>query len=68
MIFTMTLSEYIKHKGDAEAARILGIKIRTAASWRRGERMPRPEQARRIVSLTGGEVSLADIYAERLAA
>lgn len=59
----MTLSDYIKEVGDAEAGRLFGVGERTAASWRRGERRPRPEKAREIVVATGGKVSFSDCYA-----
>ncbi|MDE3023456.1 MAG: hypothetical protein KGI54_16675 [Pseudomonadota bacterium] len=58
----MRLAEYIKKHGDAHCAAMWGVKVRTTAGWRRGERTPRPAQARLIVSTTGGEVSLAEIY------
>ena len=58
----MTLAEYIKQFGDLDAAKLFGVKERTAASWRRGERRPRPEVAASIVAATGGEVTLDGIY------
>ena len=60
----MRLTDYIKEHGDAACAATFGVKERTTASWRRGERTPRPEQARRIVVATGGTVSMSDIYVE----
>lgn len=59
----MTLVEFIQKKGDAACAELFGVKLRTIGSWRRLERMPRPAQARRIVEVTGGAVSMAGIYA-----
>lgn len=58
----MTLSEYIKTHGDEACALAWGVKPRTTASWRRGERMPRPDQAHRIVQTTAGQVDYAGIY------
>lgn len=58
----MRLKDYIEKHGDSECARIFGVKERTTASWRRLERIPRPEQARKIVSATNGEVNMAGIY------
>ncbi len=59
----MKLSDYIKAKGTAECAELFGVSESTIKSWRWGARMPRPEKANEIVSATGGEVSLAEIYA-----
>lgn len=61
----MRLKDYIEKHGDSECARIFGVKERTAASWRRLERMPRPEQARKIVAATGGEVGMSGIYTDQ---
>lgn len=58
----MKLSLYIQNIGDEAAATLFSVEERTAASWRRGERHPRPKKAREIVMLTGGDVSYADIY------
>lgn len=58
----MKLSLYIKNIGDEAAAALFNVEVRTAASWRLGERHPRPKKAREIVLLTGGDVSFADIY------
>lgn len=59
----MTLQEFIARKGDAVIAQQLGAKPRTVASWRRGERLPRPHQARRLVELSEGALSLDAVYA-----
>jgi hypothetical protein len=58
----MTLVEFIQKEGDAAAAALFGVKLRTIGSWRRLERTPRPTQARRIVEATQGRVSMAGIY------
>lgn len=60
----MRLPDYIKKHGDAKCAEMWCVKVRTTAGWRRGENLPRTTQARIIVATTGGEVSLAEIYAE----
>jgi DNA-binding XRE family transcriptional regulator len=52
--------------GDEEAARRLGVKLRTVKSWRLGDRTPRPEQARAIVGVL--PVTLDDIYGAQRAA
>lgn len=61
----MTLAEYIKKNGHAEAARLFGVSLSTIKSWRWGQRTPRPDKANEIVSVTGGEVSLSGIYAQK---
>lgn len=58
----MCFTQYIAEHGDAECAERWGVKARTVASWRRRERLPRPEQARVIVAETRGQVSMEDIY------
>lgn len=58
----MKFKTYIQQHGDEKCAQIFNVKPRTVASWRRGERYPRPEQARNIVEKTFGEVTLSDIY------
>lgn len=58
----MKLKAYIEWKGEPYCAELFGVKIRTIASWRRGERRPRPDQANEIVRLTRGTVQLEDIY------
>lgn len=60
----MTLSDYIKHVGHERAAELFGVSLATVKAWRWGARTPRPEAANRIVQVTGGEVSLAGIYAQ----
>jgi transcriptional regulator with XRE-family HTH domain len=57
---TMRLDKYIKQAGDKAAAQLFGVAERTAASWRRGERIPSPEAARIIVSLS--PVTFEGIY------
>ena len=47
----MTLIEYIETVGDAAAAKVFGVKVRTAKSWRLGDRIPRPKIAKRIIRL-----------------
>lgn len=60
----MDLPTFIEAIGDEEAARLFDVKERTAASWRRGERWPRPEKARHIETVTKGRVSFSEIYRE----
>jgi DNA-binding transcriptional regulator YdaS (Cro superfamily) len=61
----MNLKTYIERMGDAVLAVELGVSHWTVRSWRVGTRTPRPEQANKIVAMSGGEVSLADIYGPR---
>lgn len=58
----MKLSSYIEKHGDHECSIMFNVKVRTVASWRRGERFPRVDQARLIVDVTGGDVSFSDIF------
>jgi len=59
----MNLSDYIKRKGTKEAAQLFGVSEAAAKSYRYGWRVPRPDVANRIVLATGGEVTLAEIFA-----
>ena len=56
----MRLPEYIEKVGAAKFAKLIGVKKRTAESWKRMERRPRPEQAQRIVEKT--PVTMEGIY------
>lgn len=58
----MTLADYITHVGDEAAAAEFGVEVRTAASWRRGERSPRPRKAAEIIRVSGGRFAFDDIY------
>lgn len=60
----MKLSDYIKARGIPESAKLFGITEAAAKSYRYEWRTPRPEVANRIVAATGGEVTLAEIYAQ----
>lgn len=59
---TQSLPEFIESVGDDEAARLFGIKRRTAESWRRRERYPKVASAPRIIEATRGRVDYAGIY------
>ena len=59
---TMQLPDLIAEIGDAEFGRLVGAPVRTVQSWRRRERLPRPEQARQIVRLAAGRISFEGIY------
>lgn len=60
----LSLPDFIAKLGDERAAELFDVKVRTVQSWRRRERYPRPDQARRIVAAAGGEVSYAGIFSE----
>lgn len=60
----LSLPDFIAKIGDESAVELFGAKLRTVQSWRRRERYPRPDQARRIVAASGGEVSYAGIFSE----
>lgn len=56
---------YLEALGDKKAAEHLRVPKRTVQSWRLGERLPRPTQAREITLLA--PISMNDIYGERVA-
>ena len=58
----MLLKHYIEHIGDAGSGALFGVKERTAASWRLGDRTPRHGKALDIVRLTKGRVSYSECY------
>lgn len=59
----MNLKTYIDQRGEAAVATALNVSMWTVRSWRLGTRTPRAKKANEIVAVTGGEVTLADIYA-----
>lgn len=59
----MNIREYITNTGEARIAFALGVSLWTVRSWRLGTRSPKPEHANKLVSMSGGELSLAGIYA-----
>jgi hypothetical protein len=64
-----TLQEFLGTIGDTEAARLLGMKPRSVAAYRRGERRPNPARAAHIIAVAAthpaGPVDYAGIYAPR---
>jgi len=44
--------EYLERLGDQKAAKLFSVSERTAQSWRLGDRVPRPEQAKAIIAVT----------------
>jgi DNA-binding transcriptional regulator YdaS (Cro superfamily) len=59
----MDLPSFIKSVGDEAAARLFGVKLRTVASWKYGERTPHGKRAAEIERLTKGKVRVTEIYA-----
>lgn len=57
----MDLQTFIEAHGDERAAALFGVKERTTASWRRGERWPKPKSWRRIVEASERKVSVDDL-------
>lgn len=60
----MELKTYIRTHTVPVCASRWGFGERRVQSWMYGQRTPDPKAAMRIVSLTGGEVTLAGIYAQ----
>lgn len=59
----MNLREYIEKTGEARVAVALNVSLWTVRSWRLGTRTPRTKHANKLVAISGGEVTLAGIYA-----
>lgn len=57
-----SLPEFIADVGAEEAARLFNVKQRTAESWKRRERYPRPAKAPEIIEASGGIVDYEGIY------
>lgn len=60
----LSLPDFIAEIGDERAAELFDVTVRTAQSWRRRERYPRPIQARLIVARSDGRVDYAGIFGE----
>lgn len=62
----MTLHEYMKANRitDAAMASLIPCSIGAVRKWKRHERMPRPNQIRRIKEVTQGNVCPDDFLAE----
>ena len=58
----LTFKEYLIKHGDALSSKKLSIKPRRAAAYRRGERMPRPKDIPRFITLAEGELSLQSFF------
>ena len=55
----MNISEYIAVTGDKAFSDLVGCKVRTAAAWRRQERIHSKDAIIKIVERTAGKVSHA---------
>lgn len=64
----MNIREYIEKNGEPRIAAALNVSMWTVRSWRLGTRSPRPEHANKLVLMSGGELTLAGIYARLEAA
>lgn len=62
----MNLRQYIEKTGEARVAVALGVSLWTVRSWRLDTRKPRSGHANKLVATSGGEVSLAGIYAPQI--
>lgn len=58
----MRLRTYIEEVGDKKLAKRLKVTERRVNSWRLGQRVPRPDMARRIEKLTGRQVTFRECY------
>jgi transcriptional regulator with XRE-family HTH domain len=62
---TVSLSEFIREKGDAVVAEALGVTARTTADWRRGQRRPHPKYIKALLAIGGGALTLDSLYCGR---
>lgn len=60
----MTLSEYMRNSqlDDEAMASLLGCSAGAVKKWRYGERVPRPDQLKRIAEVTGHQVTANDFH------
>lgn len=60
----MKLSDYLRDKGEAQAALAerLGVSQSVVSRWAAGKRTPRPDMIKRIRAATGGKVKPGDWY------
>jgi len=59
---SMSLKEYIEFVGEDAAAELFNTKITTIRSWRYKQRQPRVEEAKKIISKSGGKLNWESIY------
>ena len=59
----MTIRDFLStFENDEAAAAFLGVKSRTIGAWRRGERIPRPMHAKKLIEKSGNLLTYHDIY------
>jgi transcriptional regulator with XRE-family HTH domain len=58
----MSLVDWIKMVGNAEAAKRLGVSKRTIESYRQGRRKPKPSTVLDIAKKTGSKVSFKECF------
>lgn len=58
----MTLSEWVTLVGDVYVAYQTETPESTVRSWRMGRAKPRPEKAKALIRLSGGQLGWEDIY------
>ena len=60
----MKLKEWIEkeHKTQQEVADAIGVAQGQVSAWCSGDKMPRPDNVRKIVEITHGEVQPNDFY------
>lgn len=57
----LSFRAWLKKTGRKEVSRLLGVTPMTVTYWRQGKVCPRPEQMKKIVTLTKGAVSYDSI-------
>ena len=62
----MKFKNFIKKKGKTTVAQDLGCSIHTVRSWYYGSRQPTIKQAKRIMLLSGEELSWEDLYGNKI--
>ena len=58
----MTFRDFIKDYGELKLAQKLNVSLDTVKSWRYGNRIPRPNQVKKIILLTNYSLSWEDVY------
>jgi len=61
-IMNMTLKQYISKYGDSLASEKLSINPRSAAAYRRGERMPRSKDIPKLIQRSKGELCFSSFF------
>ncbi|MGL5484548.1 MAG: hypothetical protein ACRDC7_21900, partial [Aeromonas veronii] len=56
-----------EHGGPAQAAEVIKENARTVWSWYRGEKLPKPATAQKLIRLSKGALDFNRIYAPLLA-